>query len=576
MNSGQSLRMGTGQRLSTAQRQANYEGVGFKYQNQLSSEVQDRPVTQQGIAGMRARTGGMGRQVQDSSYWFGKLNQKVSEIRSETENINEKIESSIQKKRDVKKFNRQFEDLMADVRDLEGTLADYNLAYDKARAQQDPTEIEMYLEGLMEKNGRMTEEQNAVFMEKTNLESRIDAILRKQKELQQGCAEKIQMLGDPVKMNKYNEIIRASEMLKGEANQLQMMRDNLAHELQEKENALKSDGFREQFHFRFKELERTRTQIEQLERELNAAKTQDPDTIAKNLTDQVKEYKEMASSMKKQTKKTKKAVRELEEQLDGMREEVRRLESSDGSAEDNARKIELWKKKDMEFTDFLRKFPDNLKAGQKQKRETEASILLLLELISKDISRKDFLPSAKEAKAMKDDLSFAEKRLQNSKGTQDKLQVELQNCQADLLKIKDLDSKMAMELATHKKRIEEMQKAIVEYEDLEALKTEAKRVTEYHEDILALYARRKDAASKLMTSTQDTRDQLEQKIKSNPEYHGMKTTEQRIQKQEMKIHRTKEEVISFEKESDYHVIKEECMRLCSRINTNNLNNCDRY
>ena len=93
-----------------------------------------------------------------------------------------------------------------------------------------------------------------------------------------------------------------------------------------------------------------------------AAKTQDPDTIAQNLTDQVKEYKEMASNLKKQTKKTKKQHRELAEELDGMREEVTRLESSDGSADEYARKIEILKKKDKEMQDFLGKYPKNVES----------------------------------------------------------------------------------------------------------------------------------------------------------------------------------------------------------------------
>ena len=41
-------------------------------------------------------------------------------------------------------FERRYESLLKDVRSLEGTLADYNLAMDKLRTSTDPEEVRQY------------------------------------------------------------------------------------------------------------------------------------------------------------------------------------------------------------------------------------------------------------------------------------------------------------------------------------------------------------------------------------------------------------------------------------------------
>ena len=56
----------------------NYSGVGLNTQVAVAA----RPVTQQGMAGVRTATG-RGRQVQDSSYHMGLLRKRISEITAE-------------------------------------------------------------------------------------------------------------------------------------------------------------------------------------------------------------------------------------------------------------------------------------------------------------------------------------------------------------------------------------------------------------------------------------------------------------------------------------------------------------
>ena len=57
-------------------RAASFAGVGLS----TSVVVTDRPVTRQGMGGMRVKTAGPGRQVQDVSFFQGELRRRVAAL----------------------------------------------------------------------------------------------------------------------------------------------------------------------------------------------------------------------------------------------------------------------------------------------------------------------------------------------------------------------------------------------------------------------------------------------------------------------------------------------------------------
>ncbi len=53
----------------------------------LAFQVADRPMTQQGLGGMRTGATGYGRQVQDKTYFQSELRQRIGMINSEINNL---------------------------------------------------------------------------------------------------------------------------------------------------------------------------------------------------------------------------------------------------------------------------------------------------------------------------------------------------------------------------------------------------------------------------------------------------------------------------------------------------------
>ena len=74
--------------VTTAQRPQSRSGVGLA----THINVAERPVTQQGLSGMRTAGNGPTRQIQDNSYYLTLLRQKCTEIMKEIDVLKGAVE----------------------------------------------------------------------------------------------------------------------------------------------------------------------------------------------------------------------------------------------------------------------------------------------------------------------------------------------------------------------------------------------------------------------------------------------------------------------------------------------------
>ena len=121
-------RLRTGAAASSAGTQAA-QGVALS----ASINVHDRPVTGQGVMGMKTQGGG-GRLVEDASYYIGLLRKRITDITNETRKLNGVVEGGSRDSATYMQLEKRYESLMKNKEILEGQLADYNLAMDKVPA----------------------------------------------------------------------------------------------------------------------------------------------------------------------------------------------------------------------------------------------------------------------------------------------------------------------------------------------------------------------------------------------------------------------------------------------------------
>jgi hypothetical protein len=132
--------MGTaGLRMGTAMRPGSRAGLGPLNTN---IQVAERPVTQQGMMGMKPISQGPGRQIQDRSYYMGELRKRCDELTGEINKMNGEADQYNKGNEQYTKFEKKYNTLINEVRKLQGDLADLNLIQDKVRNNTDPSDIE--------------------------------------------------------------------------------------------------------------------------------------------------------------------------------------------------------------------------------------------------------------------------------------------------------------------------------------------------------------------------------------------------------------------------------------------------
>lgn len=93
--------------------------------------VSDRPMTGHGVMGMKAQGQNQGRLVTDAAYFIGVLRKKISDVNTETIKLRTEIEQQSKDNAQYNNLERRYEGLLKNKAELEGQLADYNLALDK-------------------------------------------------------------------------------------------------------------------------------------------------------------------------------------------------------------------------------------------------------------------------------------------------------------------------------------------------------------------------------------------------------------------------------------------------------------
>jgi intraflagellar transport protein 74 len=119
--------------------------------------ISARPVTAGGL-GVRTTGTGSGRQVQDTHYFAGLLRGKMTEITQEISRMRGDTERLAKDSSLTVQLERRYEGAVKEVRSLEGELADFNLAMDKARTNVEASEIQAFLTTVKRRNEVATRE----------------------------------------------------------------------------------------------------------------------------------------------------------------------------------------------------------------------------------------------------------------------------------------------------------------------------------------------------------------------------------------------------------------------------------
>uniref|UniRef100_A0A8C6ZWD4 Intraflagellar transport 74 n=1 Tax=Nothoprocta perdicaria TaxID=30464 RepID=A0A8C6ZWD4_NOTPE len=524
-------RIGTGMPPNTSR--PGSRGGSTSTAGVLSSQIKvaDRPVTQQGLSGMKMGTKGPQRQIMDKTYYLGLLRSKINDLTAEINKLQKEVEMYKQENSVYLSYEKRAEALAGEIKDFQGQLADYNMVCSYQFLILNP------VSSLKVQNDREAQSVDIIFTEKQAKEKLIQAV-EEDIERQKKVADDIIKDMSQENQAKYMEMKTANEKL---CQELVVQQQEL-DALNVKEESLRVEIAHSQVK---QEAVKLYEKLHELEEHRNQMVTED-----KNMGSP-QEERERLLNILIHTKHTVCFASQIN--------------VTSVAGEENWKYKEL-KKREESMDNFLETFEEVKSQELERKAQTEANIILLLERSSRNVNRMKQISSVtnQELKIMQEDLTFKSSEMQKSQSTAKNL--KSQRLQMDLQKMELLEGKMVDELASLKGKIEQTKKDLEIYNNLPALKAAGEEKKKKLQDDKEKLTKRSRAFKKIMEHLNTEYERLKSQLQENETHSQLTNLERKWQHHEQNNFMMKEFIATKSQESDYQPVMRNVKRLITEYN----------
>ncbi|KAM6033268.1 intraflagellar transport protein 74 homolog isoform 1-T2 [Chlamydotis macqueenii] len=552
-------RIGTGMAPSTSR--PSSRGGSSATAGVLSSQIKvaDRPVTQQGLSGMKTAMKGPQRQIMDKTYYLGLLRSKTNELTTEINKLQEEVEIYKQEKSVYLSYEKRAETLAGEIKEFQGQLADYNMVVDILNTDTDTAEVIQDYNMLKVQNDRDAQSVDKIFTERQATEKLIQGV-EEDIEREKVVADDIVKDMSQENQAKYLEMKAANEKLsqelivqQQELDALNVKEETLRAEIAHSQVKREAVQLYEKLH----ELEERRDQMIAEDKNMES-----PQEERERLLKQVKDDSQEIASMERQ-------LTEVKEKTNHFKKVIQRLDIDleNHQGEENWKYKEL-KKREESMDSFLETFEEVKNQELERKAQVEANIVALLERSSRNVNRMKQISSvtSQELKIMQEDLTFKSNEMQKSQSTAKNLVTESQKLQMDLQKMELLEGKMVDELASLKDKIEETKMELEVYNNLPALKASGEEKKKKLQDDKEKLTKRNHAFKKIMEHLNTEYETLKRELQENETHSQLTNLERKWQHHEQNNFMMKEFIATKSQESDYQPIMKNVRKLVTEYN----------
>ncbi|NXE40350.1 IFT74 protein, partial [Ptilorrhoa leucosticta] len=533
----------------------------------LSSQIKvaDRPVTQQGLSGIKTAVKGPQRQIMDKTYYLGLLRSKTNELTTEINKLQEEIEMYKQEKSVYLSYEKRAEALAGEIKDFQGQLADYNMVVDILNTSTDMAEVIRDYNMLKVQNDRDAQSMDKIFTERQATEKLIQAV-EEDIEHEKVVADDIMKDMSQENQVKYMEMKAANEKLSQEL----IVQQQELDALNVKEESLRAEiahsGVKQeavQLYEKLHELKEHRDQMIAEDKNMESPQEERERLLKQARTENVvKDNSQKIASMERQ-------LAEVKEKIDHFKKVIQRLDMDleNHRGEENWKYKEL-KKREESMDSFLETFEDVKNQELERKAQIEASIVALLEHSSRNLNHMKQISSVtnQELKIMQEDLTFKSNEMQKSQSTAKNLVTENQKLQMDLQKMELLEGKMVGELASLKDKIEQTKAELEIYNNLPALKASGEEKKKKLQDDKAKLTKHSHAFKKIMEHLNTEYETLKKELQENETHSQLTNLERKWQHHEQNNFMMKEFIATKSQESDYQPIMKNVKKLVKEYN----------
>ncbi|NXO31365.1 IFT74 protein, partial [Cisticola juncidis] len=542
-------------------------GGSFTPGGVLSSQVKvaDRPVTQQGLSGIKTAMKGPQRQIMDKTYYLGMLRNKTNEVAAEINKLQEEVEMYKQEKSVYLSYEKRAEALAGEIKDFQGQLADYNMVVDILNTSTDMAEVIHNYNMLKVQNDRDAQSIDKIFTKRQATEKLIQATVE---DIQHQKVVADDMIKYMTQENqaKYMEMKAANEKLSQELAVQQQELDALNVKEESLRAEIAHSGMKQkavELYERLHELKERRDRMIAEDKNMESPQEERERLLKQaRIENVVKDDSQKIASMDRQ-------LAEVKEKTDYLRKVIQRLDTDleNHQGEENWKYKEL-KKKEESMDNFLETFEDVKNQELERKAQIEANIVALLEHLSRNLNHMKQISSVtnQELKIMQEDLTFKSNEMQKSQSTAKNLITESQKLQMDLQKMELLEGKMVGELASLKDKIEQTKAELEIYNNLPALKAsgeEKKKKLQNDKEKLTKHSR---AFKKIMEHLNTEYETLKKELQENETHSQLTNLERKWQHLEQNNFMMKEFIAAKIQESDYQPIMKNSRKLVKEYN----------
>ncbi|CAK1602354.1 unnamed protein product [Parnassius mnemosyne] len=529
----------------TASRQPTATMTGFS--------MIDRPITQQGISGLRTGTarGFRTRQLQDKRYWEELMHVKVREMKAEIARLNEQVESGERERSAKKHYEKRVRELAQELTDLQGRLADYNTAIRIANGEATIQSVEEQTRELEINNKKMQEDVEQVFLEKQRKENQLRQ-LREQMDKEQSTISQLLSEMSADQREQYNELEATAAALREEVEQARTQIDHLNREKEEFNKEISVSQIKVHLLELHKRLAAAEEKRDSLKNEIN--NRLDPQEEREKLLQQVREDNAAIASLDSNAANLKEQIKKVQELIEQAEQDL-----EEGNSERHQKYREL-KKREETMDAFMSTYEENLAKEKDKIEQLEKDIVFALEHSSSNI---DLDLSEIDSLKRKEGYTFA---YDESKKTVDTLMKDYERFQANLKKAEATRERLVTELHMLPEKTRAMEEELVTLSDLERLRDEGEEQKKALESELRLLKEKLAPTESAVIEAANKLKKLQAALDGNEMYAKLNSLEDQVAHLENRKTVLEEDIASITLKADYEPLKKQAMEELSLLN----------
>lgn len=498
-----------------------------------------------------------GRLVEDSSYYVGLIRKKINDVNGETIRLRSEIDQQSKDNSQFTQLERRYETLIKNKETLEGELADYNLALDKARTSTDPDDVRHMCMQVQERHRQTALEVDRVFSTRKQRESETAQLDQQLETYYRNIQARLNDL-EPSKLKTYNDLMTRQRELHEKTLQAEGKLNEINNRIKQYESDEKSNSYRKEYSSLDKIFITLQKDADSLREELEIANL-DPKEAHSKFVARVHDHKNSTQNMIDRIEAVKGDVDRLRRALEDIETPV---EEDSGTAA----KYEMLQKRDQEMTVFMEKFDETKSEISTEQRKTQDTIVALLEHISRGLDSSTSMPSREALGEMKDNKSFKEKNLATAERTMATLQAELRKREKELDILRSSEPKLQRELHGLRDSMNRMLTDIEEFKDIDGLRKRFEATQQTLQEQRRSYIKRRDAMRQQVQSISAEHENVKRALNNNDAAKDLEDMEKRLRHYERSIFELNEFVETKTRETDYEGIKGGCLKMLESLN----------